>query len=176
MTSPRETAGDYQMVPEDDRDMPEESTPDPAGAIVAGEPHSPAPAASEDPGATAVGSAAEEPGVAGRADAESPSSVSAAGAEPGSTRASPVASDSTISGGRWHEIQAMFVDDPRSSVELAAGLADDSVEALVVSVKDHQQALLSAWQGNDARTEELRTALQHYRAFCNRLEDFSREA
>jgi hypothetical protein len=53
---------------------------------------------------------------------------------------------------------------------------DDSVEALVVSVKDHQQALLSAWQGNDARTEELRTALQLYRMFWNRLEDFSREA
>jgi hypothetical protein len=74
---------------------------------------------------------------------------------------------------RWHEILAMFVDDPRTSVELAAGLVDDSTEALVTSLKGRQQALLSAWQGNDADTEELRTALQQYRAFWNRLADFS---
>jgi len=32
----------------------------------------------------------------------------------------------------------MFVDDPRSSVELAAGLVDDSVESIVMSVKEQQ--------------------------------------
>ena len=70
----------------------------------------------------------------------------------------------------------MFVDDPRSSLELAAGLAGDSAEALVVSIKEQQRSLLAAWQGDDAGTEELRTTLQQYRTFWNRLEDFSREA
>jgi hypothetical protein len=32
----------------------------------------------------------------------------------------------------------------------------------------------SAWQRGDAGTEELRVALQQYRTFWNRLEDFSR--
>jgi hypothetical protein len=34
---------------------------------------------------------------------------------------------------------------------------------------------LAAWRGEDAGTEELRTAVRHYRAFGNRLADFSRE-
>jgi hypothetical protein len=64
----------------------------------------------------------------------------------------------------------MFVDDPRSSVELAAGLADDSAAALVLSVQERQHALLSAWQADGTGTEELRIALQDYRTFWNRLE------
>ena len=124
MTSPGETARDHQMVPEDDQIMPEddhmvpegmpegdqimpeESTSDPAGAIAAGDPPSPAPAASEHPGATAVGGAAEEPGTGSRGDAERPSAVSAPGGEPGSIRESAVASGSTSPSGRWREIQA----------------------------------------------------------------------
>jgi hypothetical protein len=70
----------------------------------------------------------------------------------------------------WHEIQATFVDDPRASIELAASLVDDRVEAFVMFVKDRQQALQSEWEG-DAGTEDLRMALQHYRALWNRLED-----
>jgi hypothetical protein len=69
----------------------------------------------------------------------------------------------------------MFVDDPRSSLELAADLVGDSAEALVVSVREQQHSLLSAWQGDDAGTEEMRTTLQQYRAFWDRLEAFSRE-
>ena len=76
---------------------------------------------------------------------------------------------------RWHEIQAMFVDDPRSSAESAASLVDDSVLALVASVKEQQDSLLAAWDGENAGTEELRAAVQHYRAFGNRLADFTRE-
>jgi hypothetical protein len=69
----------------------------------------------------------------------------------------------------------MFVDDPRSSVELAAGLVGESAETLVVSVREQLHSLLSAWQDDDAGTEGMRTTLQQYRAFWNRLEDFSRE-
>jgi hypothetical protein len=57
MTSPGETAMDYQMVPEDGQGVPER-TPDPAGAILAGDPRSPVPAASRYTDATVSGSAA----------------------------------------------------------------------------------------------------------------------
>ena len=76
---------------------------------------------------------------------------------------------------RWHEIQAMFVDDPRSSAEMAAGLVDESVQAFVASVREQQDSLLAAWRGENAGTEELRAAVQHYRAFDGRLADFTRE-
>jgi hypothetical protein len=76
---------------------------------------------------------------------------------------------------RWHEIQAMFVDDPRSSAEMAADLIDESVQALVASVREQQDSLLAAWNGENSGTEELRTAVQHYRAFGGRLADFTGE-
>ena len=172
-----ETAEDHQMVPEDDRDMPQGLDLDPAGVITAGDPQSPDAAAPEHPGATDADSALAEPGVAGASDAGSPSAVvPAPDAEPEPARAAPVAGDSTSADARWHEILTMFVDDPRSSVELAAGLVDDSAEALVTFVQERQHALLSAWQGDDAGTEEMRIALQQYRTFWNRIEDLSREA
>ena len=59
----------------------------------------------------------------------------------------------------------MSVDDPRSAVETAAGLVDDSSQAVVAFVKEKQDSLRAAWRGEDARTEELRVALQRYRAF-----------
>jgi len=76
---------------------------------------------------------------------------------------------------RWHEIQAMFVDDPQASAEMAADLVDDSVQALVASVRKQQDSLLAAWHGENAGTEELRAAVQHYRAYGGRLADFTRE-
>jgi hypothetical protein len=82
-------------------------------------------------------------------------------------------SESASPGTRWSQIQVMFVDDPRASVELAASVVDDSVQALVVSVQERQHELLSGWQRNNPGTEELRTALQQYRTFWNRLQDFA---
>jgi len=86
---------------------------------------------------------------------------------------SPAVSASASLSERWHEIQAMFVDDPRSSAEMAADLVDESVQALVASVRQQQDSLLAAWHGENADTEELRTAVQHYRAFGGRLADFT---
>jgi hypothetical protein len=168
MTTPGETAIDHQMVPEDDQVMPGELMADPAGAVAANDPH--APAAAVNPGAKAADSAAQ--GTGGRADAESPPTVSAVTAEPGPVRPAPAASGKASPDTRWHEIQATFVDDPRASVELAAGLLDNSVEALVASITERQHSLLSAWQGDDPGTEDLRTTLQQYRTFWNRMEDF----
>ncbi len=53
---------------------------------------------------------------------------------------------------------------------------DESVEALIASVRQRQQVLLSAWQGTDAGTEELRNALQGYRTFWNQLDAFVQDA
>jgi hypothetical protein len=75
----------------------------------------------------------------------------------------------------WHEILAMFVDDPRAATERAASLVDGRVEALLASVKEQQQSLQSDWQGDGADTEKLRTALQHYRAFWARLDVFAHQ-
>jgi len=94
---------------------------------------------------------------------------------PAETPEFPAAGATASLSARWHEIQAMFVDDPRSSAEMAAGLVDESVQALVASVREQQDSLLAAWHV-DAGTEELRTAVQHYRAFGGRLADFTREA
>jgi hypothetical protein len=195
-TASEEIAEDQQMVPEDDRDMPRGSDLDPAGVITASDPESPDPAAAEHEGAADADGAWAEPDVADVSDADvsdvpdadvpdagspsaawSPSAVvPAPDEEPELTGASAVAEDSMSADERWHEILTMFVDDPRSSVEQAAGLVDDSAEALVMFVQERQHALLSAWQGDDAGTEEMRVALQQYRTFWNRIEDLSREA
>jgi hypothetical protein len=95
---------------------------------------------------------------------------------PAETPAFPAASATASLSARWHEILATFVDDPRSSAEMAADLVDESVQALVASVKEQQDSLLAAWHGENASTEELRTAVQHYRAFGGRLADFTSEA
>jgi hypothetical protein len=59
----------------------------------------------------------------------------------------PAADAAASLSARWHEIQAMFVDDPRSSAEIAADLIDESVQALVASVREQQDSLLAAWNG-----------------------------
>jgi hypothetical protein len=67
----------------------------------------------------------------------------------------------------------MTLSDPRASAEMAAGLVDDSIRAFTVSVREQQDSLLATWHGEDAGTEELRTAVQHYRALGTRLAGFS---
>jgi hypothetical protein len=71
----------------------------------------------------------------------------------------------TLARQRWSQIQAMFVDDPRGSVTQAAVMADEAIEAFIAAARERQAWLASSWQGQDAGTEELRTALQGYRAF-----------
>jgi hypothetical protein len=174
MTSPSEMAIDHQMAAEDDKDK-RDRMPDPAGPLLTENPQPAAPAAAWHPGATVMTSPADEPEVAGQGDADRSMTFSVPDAEPESIPESPAASATASESTRWREIQVMFVDDPRSAVELAAGLVDDSSQALVAFVKEQQDSLLAAWHGENAGTEELRTAVQQYRAFGNRLADFSRE-
>jgi anti-sigma B factor antagonist len=74
-------------------------------------------------------------------------------AEPEAVLEAPAASATASLSTRWHEIQAKFVDDPRASAELAAGLADESIQALVAFVNEQHDSLLAAWHDEDAGTE-----------------------
>jgi hypothetical protein len=50
-----------------------------------------------------------------------------------------------------------------------------ALEAMPAFVREQQDSLLAAWHGENAGTEELRAAVQHYHAFGNRLADFTHE-
>jgi hypothetical protein len=76
---------------------------------------------------------------------------------------------------RWREIQAMFVDDPRGSVERAADLARDALRDLNNMLRERERDLRSAWQDTNADTEELRTSLQGYRALVNRISEIAQQ-
>ncbi len=84
-----------------------------------------------------------------------------------------MATESVAGGGlsdQWHDIQAMFVDDPQRSVERAAQETEAAVSALVESLRRRQAALVSSGSSSDpSDTEQLRAALRAYRFFCERL-------
>jgi len=156
-----------QMAAEDERGMLER-VPVPAEPLTAESPEFPAASANASLMATNQMAAEDETGMLELVPVP-------AEPLPAENTEFPAASATASLSARWHEILAMFVDDPRSSAEMAAGLVDDSVQALVASVREQQDSLLAAWHGENAGTEELRAAVQHYRAFGGRLADFTRE-
>jgi hypothetical protein len=89
-----------------------------------------------------------------------------AAAEPATASGVPAAA---LAEHQWPQIMALFVDDPRGSVERAAAAASEAAAALTASLEREQEQLWSSWQ-DDPSTENLRTALQQYRALCGRLE------
>jgi len=174
MTSPIETAAIDEMAAEDNANMLER-VPAPAEPLPVEDPEQTAPVELWHTDATVAASPEEESEVVDAGEAERSADLSVPDAEPESIPDSPAASASASPSTRWHEIQAMFVDDPRSSAESAAVLVDDSVQALVAFVREQQDSLLAAWHGENAGTEELRAAVQHYHAFGNRIADFTHE-
>ena len=72
--------------------------------------------------------------------------------------------------GRWAGIQSSFVDDPRKAVQEADALVSSAIKQLEDSFRDQRAQLEKQWsKGTDASTEDLRVAVQHYRAFFDRL-------
>ena len=70
----------------------------------------------------------------------------------------------------WSEIQGKFVDDPHTAVEQADELVSEVIDHITHMFANEHSTLESQWkQGNEASTEDLRKALQHYRSFFNRL-------
>lgn len=84
----------------------------------------------------------------------------------------PLLSESSASDyrARWEQIQARFVDDPRSSVEQADALVNEVVHDLESSFGSERDTLEGQWQrGEDVQTEDLRIVLRRYRSFFGRL-------
>jgi hypothetical protein len=70
----------------------------------------------------------------------------------------------------WEGIQAGFVDEPRRAVEEADHLVAATMKRLAEMFAQERSHLESQWdRGDDVSTEELRLALQRYRAFFARL-------
>ena len=71
---------------------------------------------------------------------------------------------------RWEQIQARFVDDPRSSVEQADALVNEVIHELETSFGSERETLEAQWlRGEDVETENLRVILRRYRSFFGRL-------
>jgi hypothetical protein len=89
--------------------------------------------------------------------------------EPNATK-EPLIPDDGSRKGRWEEIQAHFVDEPKKSVEEADGLVAEVIQQLASKFAEERSKLESQWQGGgEASTEDLRLAMQHYRDFFQRL-------
>ena len=71
---------------------------------------------------------------------------------------------------RWRRIQIGFVDDPREAVEHADALVAEAMKRLAEIFAQERQSLEAQWgEGTSVSTEDLRVALQRYRAFFQRL-------
>ena len=69
----------------------------------------------------------------------------------------------------WEGIQAGFVDEPRRAVEDADHLVAATMKRLAEMFAEESR-LEDQWaRGDDVSTEDLRLALQRYRAFFGRL-------
>lgn len=115
-----------------------------------------------------------EPGAEARAPAE----AAAAGPAPtggppvAEAPATPLLSPDDVQGfrSRWDAIQTGFVDEPRRSVEQADQLVAEAIKRLAEGFAAERDKLEAQWdRGDDISTEDLRVALQRYRAFFDRL-------
>ncbi len=70
---------------------------------------------------------------------------------------------------RWAAIQSTFVDDPRGSVEAAAELVTETINALMTAAKERETGLRSEWDHEGVDTEVLRNTLRNYRGLLDRL-------
>jgi hypothetical protein len=71
---------------------------------------------------------------------------------------------------RWWQIQASFVDAPRSAVAEAHAFVSGIVDSLVRQLEEQRSQLEQRWStGREISTEELRCDLQRYRDFLGRL-------
>jgi hypothetical protein len=72
--------------------------------------------------------------------------------------------------GRWDQIQAGFVDEPRGAVEKADALVADAIAKLAEGFARTRAELDRQWKrGDSVSTEDLRQALRQYRSFFSRL-------
>ena len=71
---------------------------------------------------------------------------------------------------QWTTIQGGFVDEPRRAVEEADALVAAAMKKLAETFAAERSDLEKQWdRGDNVSTEDLRIALQRYRAFFGRL-------
>jgi hypothetical protein len=71
---------------------------------------------------------------------------------------------------RWRNIQAGFVDEPRSAVEQADQLVAQLMQRLAQSFSEQRSNLEKQWEASEkVSTEELRVGFTRYRSFFDRL-------
>ena len=105
-------------------------------------------------------------------DAEVPEDARAAATRAESERPAPLFVDAELNGyrARWSGIQTGFVDEPRQTVEQADELVAEVMKRLAEGFATERERLEGQWgRGEDVSTEDLRVALQRYRAFFRRL-------
>ncbi len=84
----------------------------------------------------------------------------------------PLFSDNDITDlrGRWGNVQAGFVDEPRKAVQEADNLVASVMKRLAEGFAKERSTLEQQWdRGDNVSTEDLRVALQRYRSFFDRL-------
>jgi hypothetical protein len=132
------------------------------------------------PRPTAPGRGGPPPGLPTRRPGRSESSPAAAGARAGDGNSLEVTRGSRarlLEGDElqrialhWREIQAHFVDEPRTAVEQADALVADLMQQVAAMFAREHAELEHRWAGGDgASTEELRQSLRGYRSFFERL-------
>jgi hypothetical protein len=71
---------------------------------------------------------------------------------------------------RWKDIQAEFVDEPKTAVQEADALVAELMQRLAAMFADERADLENRWAGgNEVTTEDLRQGLRRYRSFFERL-------
>lgn len=94
----------------------------------------------------------------------------ATGAPPAATAGPLVPEDAAMDfRSRWEATQQGFVDEPRTAVTDADRLVADLLQRLSTTFEDQHHELERQWADGEPSTEDLRTALQRYRTFFERL-------
>jgi hypothetical protein len=101
-------------------------------------------------------------------------------AEPDPTqKLAPVGPDTALDPGtgsyedRWAAIQAGFIDDPLRTVESAGALVTEIWDETVRSITHEREGVEARWQSTDSSTDDLRAAMQDYRALYARYARFT---
>jgi hypothetical protein len=71
--------------------------------------------------------------------------------------------------GRWPDIKAAFVDDPRASVEEADQLVGELTQLVTRRLGEERSRIEHDWSRGESSTEELRQALHRYQVLFDRL-------
>ena len=138
------------------------------------------PATARDDSQESMSTTGEESGTTltdqGRGTAEHTDESQGLSRSPGESQATGASGEQLVSReaamdfkARWEAIQQGFVDDPRSSVSDADSLVSDVLQQLSNGFDEQHRQLEGQWSNGEPDTEDLRSALQRYRDFFDRL-------